>query len=82
MFESSVCVLSVSGQETCKRATVANQMPQVSADRNYQGHHTHMEGLSVEDRYEKRVVLTHWLSGMLQPQHPTGPYLSGADCTA
>lgn len=57
-------------------------MPQVSTDWNYQGHHTRIESLSVEDRYEKCVVLTHWLTGMLQPQHPTGPYLSGADCTA
>lgn len=53
-----------------------------STDWNYQGHHTRIEGLSAEDQYEKCVALTHWLSGMLQPQHPTGPYLSGADCTA
>lgn len=57
-------------------------MPEFSGDRNYQGHHTRTEGLSVEDRYEKGVVLTHWLSGMLQPQHLTGPYLLWADCTA
>lgn len=37
-------------------------------------------GLSAKDRYEKGVVLTHWLCGMLQPQHLTGPYLSRADC--
>lgn len=30
----------------------------------------------------KGVVLTHWLSGMLQPQHLTGPYLPWADCAA
>lgn len=57
-------------------------MPKFSGDRNYQGHHTHTEGLSVEDRYEKDVVLTHWLSEMLQPQHLTGPYLYWADCAA
>lgn len=57
-------------------------MPQVGTNWNYQGHHTHIGGLSVEDRNEKCLVLTHWLSGMLQPQHPTGPYLSGADCAA
>lgn len=57
-------------------------MPEFSGDRNYQGHHTRTEGLSVEDRYEKGIVLTHWLSGMLQPQHLTGPYLLWADCTA
>lgn len=44
--------------------------------------HTCTAGLSVDDRYEKGVVLTHWLSGMLQPQHLTGPYLPWADCTA
>lgn len=44
--------------------------------------HTVTAGLSAEDRYEKAVVLTHWLGGMLQPQHLTGPYLPWADCTA
>lgn len=44
--------------------------------------HTVTAGLSAEDRYEKGVVLTHWLGGMLQPQHLTGPYLPWADCTA
>jgi len=44
--------------------------------------HSRTAGLSVEDRYEKGVVLTHWLSGMLQPQHLTGPYLPWAGCTS
>lgn len=65
-----------------QHATIAQEMPRVGTNWNYQGHHTHIGGLSVEDRYEKCLVLTHWLSGMLQPKHPTGPYLSGADCTA
>lgn len=56
-------------------------MPKFTGDRNYQGHHTHTEGLSAEDRYEKGTVLTHWFSGMLQPHHLTGPYLPRADCT-
>lgn len=44
--------------------------------------HTRTDGLSVGDRYEKGVVLTHWLSWMLQPQRLTGSYLPWADCTA
>lgn len=60
-------------------------MPEFSGDRNYQGHHTriHLRAacLSVVDQYEKGVVLTHWLSGMLQPQCLTGPYLPWADST-
>lgn len=70
-----------SGQETC-----ANLQPLHSRCQNaveteiirgitHAYTHTRTAGLSVGDQNKKGVVLTHWLSGMLQPQRLTGPYL-------
>lgn len=60
-------------------------MPEFSGDRNYQWHHIHFHTHCrpiCSGSVWNGVVLTHWLSGMLQPQHLTGPYLPWADCTA
>ena len=60
-------------------------MPEFRQNRNYQWHHTplhtHREPICWWSVW-KGVVQTHWLGGMLQPKHLTGPYLPWADCTA
>lgn len=75
-----------SGQETCANLQPLHSRCQNSVEteiiRDITHAYTRTTGLSVEDRYEKGVVLTHWLGGMLQPQRLTGPYLPWADCAA
>lgn len=77
-----------SGQETCANLQPLHSRCQNSVETEIIRDITHTytctrtTGLSVEDRYEKGVVLTHWLGGMLQPQRLTGPYLPWADCAA
>ena len=78
------------GQDTCRSATKPTQtMPEFIVDGIYQWHHTCIHSLThalqaylLRIGMKKGVVLTHWLSGMLQPQRLTGPYLPWADCTA
>lgn len=65
--------------QTCHLPT--QTMPEFLVDGIYQRHHTCTHPHTRTQAYLLRIgmkkgdVLTHWLSGMLQPQRLTGPYL-------